>query len=114
VVVVWLLETEQLIPRYDRASRRPLCAHHGLGFVNRVYEAADLERETTPYCQSLAESTPGALRMAKVATNRTQDIQGYANAVNAAVADCVVMMNQRGGGVLTGCGRRVGGPAGRE
>lgn len=81
---------------------------HALGFVNRVYDEADLVRETMAYCQRVAENTPWALRMAKVATNRTQDIQGYTNAVDAAFADYVVMMGQRGGGRAEGM-RRLGG-----
>jgi enoyl-CoA hydratase len=81
---------------------------HALGFVNRVHDAADLERETMAYCQRVAENTPLALRMAKIATNRTQDIQGYTNAVDAAFADYVVMMSQRGGGRVEGM-RRLGG-----
>jgi enoyl-CoA hydratase len=81
---------------------------HALGFVNRVYDEADLERETMAYCQRVAENTPLALRMAKIATNRTQDIQGYTSAVDAAFADYLVMSQQRGVGRVEGMRRLSG------
>jgi hypothetical protein len=46
--------------------------------------------------------------MSKIATNRTQDIQGYTDAVNAAFADYLVMSQNRGVARVEGM-RRLGG-----
>jgi len=81
---------------------------HALGFVNRVYDEEDLERETLAYCQRVGENSALALRMSKIATNRTQDIQGYTDAVNAAFADYLVMSQNRGVARVEGM-RRLGG-----
>ena len=48
-----------------------------LGFVNRVFEIEDLERETYEYAARVAENPPTALRMGKLAVNKAQDAQGF-------------------------------------
>lgn len=58
-----------------------------LGFVNRVLSSSDLERETYAYARRCAENPPELLRMAKIAVNRTQDIVGFSNAVEAGFSD---------------------------
>lgn len=75
------------------------------GFVNRIYPADDLERETLAYARRVAENGPTALRMSKLAINKTQDIQGYSAAMEAAFADYLVM-SQRGGGAFPKEGER--------
>jgi enoyl-CoA hydratase len=78
-----------------------------LGFVNRVYPAADLERETLAYAGRVAENGLTLLRMAKLATNKAQDIQGYSAAVEAAFADFLVLAQTGGAGRSEG-ERRLG------
>lgn len=78
------------------------------GFVSRVYDAADLERETMNYARRCAENTTSALRMTKLAINKIQDGQNYSNAMESAFADYLVMMNNRGTGRVEGM-RRLGG-----
>jgi enoyl-CoA hydratase len=65
------------------------------GFVNRVYPAVDLERETIAYAKRCAETGAFGLRMAKLAVNHTQDIQGYTAAVEAGFADYLVAARVR-------------------
>ncbi len=67
-----------------------------IGFVNRVIPGADLERETLEYAARVAENTPLALRMAKLAINKAQDQQGFHTGVEAAFADYMVSMHSRG------------------
>ena len=67
-----------------------------LGFVNRVYPAEDLERETLAYGRRVAENAPATLRMSKLAVNKAQDLQGYSAGVEAAFADYLVLMQARG------------------
>jgi enoyl-CoA hydratase len=69
-----------------------------LGFVNRVYSEADLERETLAYAHRVAENGRTLLRMAKLAINKTQDIQGYSAAIEAAFADFLVLAQTGGPG----------------
>jgi enoyl-CoA hydratase len=76
-----------------------------LGFVNRIYPADDLERETLAYARRVAENGPTALRISKLAINKAQDIQGYSAAMEAAFADYLVMA-QRGGGAFPQEGER--------
>ena len=76
-----------------------------LGFVNRIYPADDLERETLGYARRVAENGRTALRRSKLAINKTQDIQGYSAAMEAAFADYLVM-SQRGGGAFPKEGER--------
>ena len=80
-----------------------------LGFVNRVYAAADLEEETMRYARRVAEGSPWILRQGKVATNRAQDLMGYTNSVDAAFADYLVMSSHRGNARAEGNERRLGG-----
>ncbi len=67
-----------------------------LGFVNRIYPPADLEREALAYARRVAENGRRALRISKLAINKAQDIQGYSAAMEAAFADYLVMA-QAGG-----------------
>jgi enoyl-CoA hydratase len=62
-----------------------------LGFVNRIYPAAELERQTLDYARRVAQNGRTILRMSKLAINKAQDIQGYSAAVEAAFADYLVM-----------------------
>ncbi|MEX2238615.1 MAG: enoyl-CoA hydratase-related protein [Dehalococcoidia bacterium] len=62
-----------------------------LGFVNRVVDDEELEAETMAYAGRVAENSRWALRMAKVAVNRAQDIQGFSAAVEAGFADYLVV-----------------------
>lgn len=78
-----------------------------LGFVNRVYPAKELERETLAYAQRVAENGLTLLRMAKLAVNKAQDIQGYSAAVEAAFADFLVLAQTGGPGRAEG-ERRLG------
>ena len=70
-----------------------------------LYPADDLERETLGYARRVAENGRTALRMSKLAINKTQDIQGYSAAMEAAFADYLVM-SQRGGGAFPKEGER--------
>ena len=62
-----------------------------LGFVNRVYAADALERETLAFAKRVAEQGYGTLRMAKLAVNKMQDVVGFSAAMEAAFADFLVM-----------------------
>lgn len=90
---------------------RFLTAHEAcdLGFVNRIYAPEDLERETMLYAQRVSEQSHSALRMAKLSTNKAQDLMGYSNSVEGAFADYLVMMNIRGTGRAEGNDRRLTG-----
>jgi enoyl-CoA hydratase len=61
-----------------------------LGFVNRVYPAETLESETRAWSHRVAEQGYGTLRMAKLATNKMQDLLGFTTAMEAAFADFLV------------------------
>jgi enoyl-CoA hydratase len=69
-----------------------------LGFVNRVIPAEALEAETLAYARRVAENGRTLLRMAKLATNKAQDIQGYSAAIEAAFADFLVLTSTGGAG----------------
>jgi enoyl-CoA hydratase len=62
-----------------------------LGFVNRVIAAADLERETLAFAKRVADSPLGVLRMAKLAINKIQDVQGFSASMEGAFADFVIL-----------------------
>ena len=79
-----------------------------LGFVNRVYPEADLERETLAYAGRVAENGRTVLRLSKLAVNKAEDIQGYSAAMEGAFADYLVMM-QNGGTARPEGERRLGG-----
>jgi enoyl-CoA hydratase len=54
-----------------------------LGMVNRVVPLQELVPTTMALAQRIARNDAFALRMAKRAVNRTLDIQGYTNAIDA-------------------------------
>jgi enoyl-CoA hydratase len=80
-----------------------------LGFVNRVYARERLEAETRAYARRVAENSEMALRMSKLAVNKTQDMQGFTNAVEAGLHDYMLMAAHRGAGRAPGGERRLGG-----
>ena len=57
---------------------------HRLGMVNHVVPASELASFTEALAAKIAGKPPFAVRMAKEAVNRTTDIQGQANAIDAA------------------------------
>jgi enoyl-CoA hydratase len=69
-----------------------------LGFVNRVFPAQDLERQTLAYARRVCQNGRPVLRMAKLAINKAQDVQGYSAAVEAAFADFLVLAQTGGPG----------------
>jgi len=79
-----------------------------LGFVNRVYEPEELERETAGYALRVAENNPVVVRLSKAAANRAQDLMGYSAFLDAGLSDYLVMMANRGEARTRG-GRRLGG-----
>jgi enoyl-CoA hydratase len=79
-----------------------------LGFVNRVYPAEELHRETLAYAHRVAENGLTALRMSKLAINKAQDMQGFSAAMEAAFADFLVLTSTGGTGRQEGV-RRLGG-----
>ncbi|HXZ86907.1 MAG TPA: enoyl-CoA hydratase-related protein [Myxococcota bacterium] len=80
-----------------------------LGFVNRVIPGEALERETLAYARRVAESAHGALRMAKLAVNKIQDLQGFSASMEAAFADFLVMAQMGGHPRKPAPNRRLGG-----
>lgn len=80
---------------------------HALGFVNRVFEPGDLERETMLYAQRVAENSSIALRLGKLAVNHAQDVQGFTAAMEAGLHDYMIMAANRGGGRVEGERRLV-------
>jgi enoyl-CoA hydratase len=56
---------------------------HAYGLVNRVYPAADLERETLAYAERVAENDPTTLRRTKLAVLQSLDTMGFTGAVTA-------------------------------
>lgn len=81
---------------------------HDLGFVSRVYAPEDLDREAYNYARRVSENNPMAVRMAKVSVNRTQDIQGYTAAVDAAFSDYITKIQYKGSGRIEGMRRLEG------
>ncbi|UCE86009.1 MAG: enoyl-CoA hydratase/isomerase family protein [Deltaproteobacteria bacterium] len=69
-----------------------------LGFVNRVYPADALERETLAYARRVGENGRALVRMAKLAINKAQDIQGFSAAMESAFADFLVLFHTAGDG----------------
>lgn len=78
------------------------------GFVNRVLDPADLERETVNYALRVAENSPMNVRLAKVAANKSQDLMGYTASLESGLSDYMLMMTHRGEGRVKGQ-RRLGG-----
>ncbi len=54
-----------------------------VGMVNRVYPGAELDDRTMELAQRVAGAPPFAMRSLKKSLNRTYDIQGFLNAVQA-------------------------------
>jgi enoyl-CoA hydratase len=54
-----------------------------IGMVNRVFPRASLEAETLALANSIAKAPPFAMKMLKRSLNRTADIQGFRNAIQA-------------------------------
>ena len=63
------------------------------GFVNRVFDPADLERETIAYARRVSENTLAHLRFSKQMLNRAQDVQGFTNAVEGALTEFVALLH---------------------
>ncbi|MBK8560992.1 enoyl-CoA hydratase-related protein [Candidatus Amarobacter glycogenicus] len=55
-----------------------------LGFVNRLYPAADLERETLAFAERVAANDSFFLRMVKFSVNNMEDAKGFSHTVEAA------------------------------
>jgi enoyl-CoA hydratase len=56
---------------------------HRVGMVNRVVARADLETATLALAEQIATAYPFAIKMLKRSLNRTADMQGFSNALNA-------------------------------
>ncbi len=80
-----------------------------LGFVNRVYPADALEKETLAWAGRVAESGYGNLRMAKLAVNKMHDLVGFTAAMEAAFADYLVVARMGGHPQKPPKERRLGG-----
>ncbi len=78
------------------------------GFVNRVLEPEELERETTNYALRVCENNPLNVRLAKVAANKSQDLMGYTKSLESGLSDYMLMMSHRGEARLKDQ-RRLGG-----
>lgn len=79
-----------------------------LGFVNRVLDPADLERETVNYALRVAENSAMNVRMAKIAANKSQDLMGYTSSLESGLSDYMLMAAHRGEGRMKEQ-RRLGG-----
>jgi enoyl-CoA hydratase/carnithine racemase len=53
------------------------------GFVNRVYPAADLEKETLTYAERVIDTGQFYTRTTKFAINQTMDMMGFSTSVRA-------------------------------
>ena len=62
------------------------------GLVNRVLPSAELELQTFAWARRVAENSPETLRMAKIQMNKSQDAQGFTNAVEDSLGDYQAMM----------------------
>lgn len=60
------------------------------GLVNRVYPRDQLDAKTMAYARRVAENDPFLVRMAKMACNQTQDVQGFPAAIRDAYALYVI------------------------
>jgi len=56
---------------------------HRIGMVNRVVARAELESSTVGLAMDIAKAPPFALKMLKRSLNRTADMQGFRNAIQA-------------------------------
>jgi enoyl-CoA hydratase len=66
------------------------------GLVNRVLPGAELELQTFAWARRVAENSPETLRMAKIQMNKSQDAQGFTNAVEDSLGDYQAMMHMPG------------------
>lgn len=80
-----------------------------LGLVNRVIAGEDLERETVAWAKRVADQPHGALRMAKLAINKVQDLQGFSSSMEGAFADFLVLAQMGGHPRKPAENRRLGG-----
>ncbi len=80
-----------------------------LGFVNRVVASDALESETLAWAKRVGESSHGSLRMAKLAINKIQDVQGFSASMESAFADFLVLAQMGGHPRKPAKGRRLGG-----
>ena len=80
-----------------------------LGLVNRVIASEDLERETVAWAKRVADQPHGALRMAKLAINKVQDLQGFSSSMEGAFADFLVLAQMGGHPRKPAANRRLGG-----
>ncbi len=64
-----------------------------LGFVNHVAPRENLEAETLAIAKSIAESEPFLTRMTKLSINQAQDAMGFRIAVQAALANYILMIH---------------------
>jgi len=62
-----------------------------LGFVNRVVPRDKLESETVAFAKKIAEAGPFLTRMTKLSINQAQDAMGFRLAVQAALANFILM-----------------------
>jgi len=70
-----------------------------LGFVNRVVPREKLESEALALAQTIAEAGPFLNRMTKLSINQAQDAMGFRLAVQAALANFILMAHS--GDILT-------------
>jgi enoyl-CoA hydratase len=56
---------------------------HRIGMVNRVVARSDLESTTMALALDIAKAPPFAIKLLKKSLNRTADIQGFRNAIQA-------------------------------
>ena len=56
---------------------------HRIGMVNRVVARAELESATVGLAMDIAKAPPFAIKMLKRSLNRTADMQGFRNAIQA-------------------------------
>ncbi len=62
----------------------PAAEAHELGFVNRIYPEADLERDTLAYAESVASNDPFLTRMVKFSVNNAEDAKGFSHSIQSA------------------------------
>ena len=57
---------------------------HELGFVNRVFAEADLEKETLAYAKRVASNDPFFTRLVKFSVNNMEDAKGFSHSMESA------------------------------
>jgi enoyl-CoA hydratase len=78
--VLGLRKAKEMLFTGDRISA---VEAHAIGMVNKVVPRAELESATLECATKIAKASPFALRLIKRSLNRTADIQGFRNAVDA-------------------------------